>query len=227
MEEEEGHETMATRTLYLTPLSHFSRKVRVVLEEMRLECDFSYAPNLLSEDPADFGGNPILRVPVLKDGTNWVVESDNIVRYLLDTYDPGNDRFSFLHMTVPQRNALAFITAVMGAEVELTLSRRSGIRPGEGEAYFHRYREVIHNCLQWLETEGRSTWPDTEFSYLDIALICMWDHLQHGRLVELQGQYPWITNRTEGHSGRQSVRDTSPENQQELQWKLYPSQRPT
>ena len=133
MEEEEGHETMATRTLYLTPLSHFSRKVRVVLEEMRLDCEFSYAPNLLSEDPGDFGGNPILRVPVLEDGANWVVESDNIVRYLLDTYDPGNDTFSFLHMTVPQRNALAFITAVMavvrsnaGASSSCNRTRSSG-----------------------------------------------------------------------------------------------------
>src|SRR5262245_24148274 len=51
------------RVLYLTPLSHFSRKVRIVLRELDLSYDESYVPNLLSADPADFGGNPILRVP--------------------------------------------------------------------------------------------------------------------------------------------------------------------
>src|SRR5262245_14544310 len=171
------------RVLYLTPLSHFSRKVRIVLRELGLDCEESYVPNLLSADPSDFGGNPILRVPVLRDGAQWVVESDQIVRYLLETYDRGNDRFAFFSMSTDQRNALSIVSAVMGADVELLLSRRSGLGDQAGGLYFSRYREVIDRGLAWLEGNAATIWPAVELSYLDIALLCMWDHLRYNKFV--------------------------------------------
>ena len=85
--------TKPERKLMLKPLSHFSRKVRIVLEELDLAYSPEYAPDLLSSDPAQFGGNPILRVPVLQDGSDWIVESDAIVRFVLEKYGPGDDRF--------------------------------------------------------------------------------------------------------------------------------------
>lgn len=217
----------AGRVLYLTPLSHFSRKVRIVLRELDLAYDESYVPNLLSADPADFGGNPILRVPVLRDGANWVVESDQIVRYVLEAYDRNSDRFAFVSMTTAQRNALSIVSAVMGADVELTLSKRSGLVDHAGALYFRRYREVIEHGLAWLERNGAMIWPHVEFSYLDIALLCMWDHLRYGRLLDETVPYPWIDARTSRHAARPSVAATAPERMQSLQWELYPSQRPT
>jgi len=147
--------------LYLTPLSHFSRKCRIVLREIGLACEESYVPNLLSADPADFGGNPILRVPVLRDGPHWVIESDQIVRYLLESYDHGRDRFAFFSMSTAQRNALSIVSAVMGAEVELILSKRSGLAEHAGGIYFSRYREVIVHGLAWLERNAAAIWPVT------------------------------------------------------------------
>jgi len=215
------------RVLYLTPLSHFSRKVRIVLRELDLACDESYVPNLLSADPADFGGNPILRVPVLRDGANWVVESDQIVRYLLDAYDRGGDRFAFSSMSTAQRNALSIVSAIMGADVELILSKRSGLADHASGLYFGRYREVIDHGLAWLEENAATIWPAVDFSYLDIALLCMWDHLRHGGLLGETVSYPWIDARTLRHAARASVAATAPEQMQSLQWELYPSQRPT
>lgn len=214
------------RVLYLTPQSHYSRKVRIVLRELSLACEESYVPDLLSSDPADFGGNPILRVPVLRDGDGWVIESDQIVRHVLETYDPGHDRFRFFSMNAAQRNALSIVSAVMGAEVELILSRRSGLAAEAGALYFGRYRTVIGQGLAWLETNGVSVWPEAEFSYLDIALLCMWDHLRYNRLRDETRAWPWIDARTARHASRPSVAETSPERMQALQWELYPSQRP-
>jgi glutathione S-transferase len=215
------------RTLYLTPQSHFSRKVRIVMDEIGLECEFVYAPNLLSTDPAKFGGNPILRVPVMQDGATWIIESDSIVRYVLETYDAGRDRFGFAAMTTEQRNALSVISAIMGAEVELILSSRSGLSPEVGGHYFRRYREVIRHGLEWIGAHAPALWPETEFSYLDIALICMWDHLEYNGLVELGGTSPWIRERTARHAARPSVVATAPKQMEALQWEIYPSQRPT
>jgi len=212
--------------LYLTPLSHFSRKCRIVLREIGLACEESYVPNLLSADPADFGGNPILRVPVLRDGPHWVIESDQIVRYLLESYDHGRDRFAFFSMSTAQRNALSIVSAVMGAEVELILSKRSGLAEHAGGIYFSRYREVIGHGLAWLERNAAAIWPEVEFSYLDIALLCMWDHLRYNRLHDETASWRWIEARALRHASRESVAVTAPERMQALQWELYPSQRP-
>jgi len=214
------------RKLFLTPLSHFSRKVRIVLEELGIDCEYEYVPDLLSADSSDFGGNPILRVPVLQDGQEWVVESDSIVRYLVEQYDPGNDRFCLFSMSPLQRDALAFISALMGAEVEILLAQRSGIQQVEQLSYFRRYFAVIRNCLSWLESNGSRVWTDPGLSYLDIALICMWDHLRYCKTVETSGRYPWIEEQTAKHRSRHSFETTSPSRMESLQWDLYPSQRP-
>lgn len=220
-------ESRESRILYLTPLSHFSRKVRIVLRELGVACQESYVPNLLSTDPDDFGGNPIMRVPVLRDGPHWVIESDQIVRYLLETYDRDNDRFAFFSMTAAQRNALSIVSAIMGAEVELILSKRSGLAEAAGGLYFQRYRDVIGHGLAWLELHGAALWPEAELSYLDVALLCMWDHLRHNGLRDETRPYPWIEARTRRHVSRASVVETSPDAMQALQWELYPSQRPS
>src|SRR5262245_35389732 len=190
------------RVLYLTPLSHFSRKCRIVMREIGLAYEESYVPNLLSADPADFGGNPILRVPVLQDGEHWIIESDQIVRHVLEAYDRGSDRFAFFSMSIAQRNALSIVSAIMGAEVELILSKRSGLVDQAGGLYFRRYREVIEHGLAWLERDAAGIWPEGEFSYLDIALVCMWDHLRHGRLRDESDSCPWIEARTLRYASR-------------------------
>lgn len=120
-----------TIRLHATPLSHFARKVRILLRELELDVDLVWTRDLLSDDPADFGGNPILRVPTLVDGGTWVVESDRIARYLVERHDPA-DRLGVLALGVAQRNALAMIDAAMGAEVELLLSARSGMQDIRG-----------------------------------------------------------------------------------------------
>ena len=217
---------MNRRILHLTPQSHFSRKVRIVLAELGLEYECAYAPDLLSRAPSDFGGNPILRVPVLEDGEEWVVESDAITRYLLETYDGGRDRFHYFGMTPPQRNALSILSAIMGAEVELILSQRSGIGADEGRLYFARYRGVIRHGLSWIEEHAAALWPPADFSYLDVALICMWDHLRYNMVADGLEACSWIAGRTAKFRMRPSVAATSPEKMEELQWKLYPSQRP-
>ena len=214
------------RVLYLTPLSHFSRKVRIVLREIDLVCEESWVPDLLSADPADFGGNPILRVPVLRDGPAWIVESDQIVRYVLETYAKGTNRLAFFSMNAAQRNALSIISAIMGAEVELILSRRSGLVTEGAGLYFRRFREVIAHGMDWLERNAAAIWPEAEFSYLDIALICMWDHLGHIRLRDETGSWPWIEAQAKRHASRPSVAATAPAQMQALQWELYPSQKP-
>jgi glutathione S-transferase len=52
-----------------TPLSHFTRKIRVLLAELGVEFEFVRAPGVLAPATASYGGNPLLRVPTLVDGS--------------------------------------------------------------------------------------------------------------------------------------------------------------
>jgi glutathione S-transferase len=112
--------------LYATPLSHFARKVRIVLSELQVPFELVFVGDLLSSDPSDFGGNPILRIPTFRDEDHWIVESDQITRYIVERHDPS-DRLGRLQLGPDQRNALSMINAAMAAEVEILLATRSGI----------------------------------------------------------------------------------------------------
>ncbi|MEO0478031.1 MAG: glutathione S-transferase family protein [Planctomycetota bacterium] len=209
--------------LYLTPLSHFSRKVVIVATELGLEFERKYVPDLLSNDPQDFGGNPILRVPVWEDGEDWILESDAIVGFLIDRYG-GGDRLGYRGLSSPQRNALSLLNAIMAAEVELVLSARSGCKRN---AFFVRYEYVIERSLGWLEQHGEAIWTSTPFSYLDVVLVCMWDHLQHSGVLPVLPSCRWIGRRVRSFDIRPNVRESSPVQMQDLQWQLYPSQGPS
>lgn len=199
--------------LYATPLSHFARKIRILLQELKIPFELEYVENLLSSDPADFGGNPILRIPTLVDDVHWVVESDQIARHVVERFDP-QDRFGVLHRNMQQRNALSMINAAMGAEVEILLSQRSGIEGIQDFNYFRRYYVVIDRCLDWLEAEGAQIWPEQDCSYLDMALACMWDHLAHYQTTAKLEQCPWIAQRVDSLRQRQAFEETAPDSAQ-------------
>ena len=57
--------------LYGRSSSHFTRIVRIFAAEMELELEFVLIRDLMSQDPADYGDNPALKMPTLEspDGT--------------------------------------------------------------------------------------------------------------------------------------------------------------
>src|SRR5689334_912784 len=46
--------------------SHFTRIARIFAAELRTDYSFRVVRDLMSSDPADYGGNPALRIPVLQ-----------------------------------------------------------------------------------------------------------------------------------------------------------------
>lgn len=193
--------------LYGTPLSHFTRKIRILLHELGVPFDFVRTPSLLEASTPSYGANPLMRIPTLVAGGTTVIESDHIARYIVETYDPV-DRFSVRTPSVAAMNRLAVLNGIMGHEVTLILARRGGLEDLDSVAYFRKLFHSIASGLAWLDRELD---PDAgDFDYVDIATICMWDHAVHYQLVPGLDGYPRIAARAAHFADRESVARTTP-----------------
>lgn len=190
-----------------TPLSHFARKVRIVLHELEIPFAFERVPNLLTTDAAGYGKNPLMRVPTLIDGEQWVIESDHIVRHIVTTRAP-HDPLRVLSPTVAEMNRLAVVSGIMANEVTIILAARGGLADVMSHAYFQKLAAAMSAGLAWLDREldpGREG-----FDYVDVATICMWQHVVHYGLVPGLDGYPSIAGRVARFAERPSVAGTTP-----------------
>ena len=193
--------------LYGTPLSHFTRKIRILLHELGVAFDFVRTPSLLEPSTPSYGANPLMRIPTLVHGGTTVIDSDHIARYVVETYDPA-DRVSVRTSNVVAMNRLAVLNGIMGHGVTLILARRGGLEDLDSVTYFRKLVRSIGSGLEWLDREID---PDAEgFDYVDISTISMWDHMVHYQLVPGLDSYHRVAARVAHFAGRDSVARTAP-----------------
>jgi glutathione S-transferase len=191
--------------LHGTPLSHFTRKIRILLDELDVPFEMVWTPGVLADSAEAYGDNPLMRIPTLVDGATTVVDSDHIARYLVGRFD-AEDRFGVRSERVVDMNRLAVTSGVMANEVVLILARRGGLEDLESVTYFRKLFAAIGNGLAWLDARVDD---DPRFDWRDIALVCMWQHLAHYKLVDL-APYPKIAARVARFADRSSVASTAP-----------------
>jgi glutathione S-transferase len=194
--------------LFGTPLSHFTRKIRILLAELGVEFDFVRTPSVLATSSAAYGDNPLMRVPTLVQGGETVIESDHIARYLVGKYDPG-DRLGVRKECVRNLNRLAVVNGIMDNEVVLILAKRSGFTDLEGVAYFRKLATAIDTGLAWLDDHTDP--DDANFDYGDIVTICMWQHATYYKIAHGLDGYRRLAARVAHFSARPSVAATTPE----------------
>lgn len=197
--------------LYATPLSHFSRKIRILLAELGIPFEWVQTPGVMDPTLATYGDNPLLRIPTLVDGDHTLIESDHIARYIVAKLDP-RDWFGVNSVEVDALNRLAVANGVMANEVTILLAKRGGLDI-TGAVYFEKLLTAIEQGLAWLD--ARIT-PDAPFDYRDIALICMWQHVEHYGLVSALERFPRISTRVAMFASRPSVATTTPAESKKL-----------
>jgi glutathione S-transferase len=201
---------MATLELHGTPLSHFTRKVRILLAELGVAYDFVRASSVLATSPEAYGNNPLMRVPTLVHGDVTLIDSDHIARYLVAAFDP-QDRLGVESRRADDLNRLAVVNGIMANGVVLILAKRGGLADVEQVAYFRKLAGAIDTGLAWLDAH---VVPEHDrFDYGDIAMVCMWQHLVYyglPMLAPLDG-YPRLAARVAHLSERDAVARTTPE----------------
>jgi glutathione S-transferase len=199
---------MSNLRLVGTPLSHFTRKIRILLAEFEVPFEFDRSPGVLAPPGAAYGDHPLQRVPVLFHGPVTLIESDYIARYLVSQFDPA-DRFSVRSEHVADLNHLAVVNGIMNNEVVLILAKRAGLTQLEDVAYFRKLIGAIDSGLTWLDTN--IDLDRDSFDYRDIASICLWQHLIHYRMAADPARYPRLAARVTRFGERPSVAGTTPE----------------
>lgn len=189
-----------------TPLSHFTRKIRVLLVELGVDFEFVRVAGLMTSTPSSYGDNPLLRVPTLVHDGKTIMESDHIARYLVAAFDPP-DRLRVRSDDVDDLNTLAVINTIMGNEVIPLLAKRGGLEDVDGVAYFRKLKAAMLEGLRWLD--GHVDVGRDSFDYRDVALVCMWQHLEHYRPVPLES-FARVRARVDRFASRASVSSTTP-----------------
>lgn len=198
---------MDTLRLYGTPLSHFTRKLRILLAELEVPHEYVRTTSVLATSAAAYADNPLMRAPTLVDGDEMLIESDHIARYLVGKFDPA-DRFGVRSERVADLNRLAVVNGIMNNEVVLLLARRGGVADLEGVVYFRKLLQAIDQGLAWLEAH---TDPQRDgFDYGDIATICLWQHMLHYAFTPGLTNYPRVAARVDRFAARPSVARTTP-----------------
>lgn len=157
--------------LHYTPRSHFSRKVRILIDAWSLDVELEDVGNVA--DAETFGGHPLMKVPTLVVDGLHLFEADHIARYLSRRYDP-DDRFDVLTEDPAQLNARAVLNGIMADEVELILAQRTGLDTMHPR--FAKMRRAIESGMAWLESHADLFL--NEPSYAGFHLVCMWDHVE-------------------------------------------------
>ncbi len=164
--------------LIITPTSPFARKVRIVMAEKRIECEFEtdipWEPDTRVPEFNPLGKVPVL---VLDDGTT-LFDSRVIVEYL-DTISP-------VHRLIPEggrpriqvRRWEALADGVSEAAVLIFLERKRPQAQQSPEWILRQEQKVFRGIEAIAEELGDRTWCTGEFFNLaDIAVGCALGYL--------------------------------------------------
>ncbi|HEX7046576.1 MAG TPA: glutathione S-transferase [Gammaproteobacteria bacterium] len=191
--------------LFATPRSHFSRKVRLLLDHYELDYELIDIGNVANADEALFQGNPLMQVPVLRDKDLWLIESDHVAAHLVRRCDP-DDRYRVLTHDPAVLNMRAVMNGIMADEVKIVLAERTGLDT-KPHAFFQKALAGIKNGLQWLD--GQAIFFNVgQPGYLEFHLVCLWDHLKIYNLVSLD--YPALDSVTRELNTQERITRSAP-----------------
>jgi len=164
-----------------TPKSHFTRKVRLLLDHLNVSYELRDIGDVSTDQIERFDGNPSLTVPVAMIGDDIVFDSDEIARHIISISNPGDD--FYVRATSPDvLNTRSVLNAAMSAEVRLIVAQRLN-QCTDGSRFFAKSKSILHHSLTWCASRCELFNPGAP-TYLDFHFKSFWDHASHYGLIE-------------------------------------------
>ena len=187
--------------------SVFTRCLRLVAHELGVAYELVVAADLQSQDPADYGGNPALKLPALQTESGIWFGALNGCRALARRARCERDLAWPEDLEDPlTANAQELVLQGMSTEVTLIMSRLSD----EGRAAA-KADVSLKNSLTWLDErlpEILRRLPSRRLpSVLEVTLFCFVSHLSLRSVLETSG-FVHLEGFRRDFGGRDSARRT-------------------
>jgi glutathione S-transferase len=188
--------------------SHFTRIARIFAGELGVEYEYRVVLDITSQDPETYGGNPALKVPVLKTEQGSWFGALNVCRELarrstrkLRAVWPEE-----LEQPLPA-NAQELVVQSMSTGVTLVMAKTVS-----GAAPFDKVRQSLKNSIDWLEanvSDAVAALPDDrDLSFLEVSLYCLVRHLEFREIIAT-APYAALNRFCDGFELRSSARGTA------------------
>lgn len=162
--------------LFGSTTSPYARRLRLFMQDIAHE--FVHVDIFNSRDRAGIQrDNPTLKIPMLKDGEQTVLDSGNIYRYL-------QDKLGAPSLTWDQQNLLTIIDAANESLVQLLILSRSEIDVSSDKMYFRIQRERLDVVFSHIEQKAQQGAFDN-WDYLSMSLFCLLDWVMFRQLHDI------------------------------------------
>lgn len=207
------HDIMGDRPSRLVILgrssSHFTRVTRIFAGELGVEHEFRVLFDLTSTDPADYAGNPALKIPVLVTQKGSCYGALNACRELARR--SSENRLVVWPEALPDAlacNAQELVLHAMSTEVILIMAKMTG---GAASVPAKALRS-LENTMAWLEgnaSDVLGSLPEPRhLSFLEVSLYCLVTHLEFREVLSTES-YPALREFAERFGTRASARVTA------------------
>ncbi len=153
--------------------SPFVRITRIVCEELGLPYQLEETPPFARMTPeqnsALIENNPLMKVPVMVDGSQKIIDSRIIISYLLKKHKGGGDFRTNFPASADEDNIVTTLYGIMDAGVLRYIMHNSYPGIDMNSAYMGRSQERIGHGLDWLDGQqslGKS------FGVPEALLVC-------------------------------------------------------
>lgn len=194
--------------------SVFTRLPLYFAERLAVPCEFVAISDMTRVDPQAYGGNPALKLPILRIDGRTVFGALNICRTIAERAATLGQQPRIVWpedlRDVVSRNAQELVWHAMAAQVQLVMGTVLARLPADN-VFFVKARAGLEGSLQWLDAnldEALAALPHREISVLEISLLCLVEHLAFRPTVPLD-PYPKLRAFTQGFASDPSAQRTA------------------
>lgn len=161
--------------------SHFTRLARIFAAELEVPYQLVPVYDMKAMDVEVFGGNPAMKIPVLRSERSILIGAENICRALAERAT-ARKRIVWPEQLTGDlaRNAQELVWHCMAAQVQLILGTALYKLPAENP-FFVKTRAGFEGALGWLDTNLGAVLaqlPPRDLSLFEASLHCLVEHMQ-------------------------------------------------
>lgn len=200
--------TQPNLTIIGSYTSPFARIARVACEELKLPYKLEVTGFFATSTPEQAtmveNNNPLMRIPVLLDDEETILDSRVIVTYLARRYGNGSAFANSLPQTPAQENIITVTNGALDAAILRVILKNTQPNISLDEGYAARSLTRVQHSLAWLDTHWQ---PNEQFGIAEALLICALEWLQKRTILDCIG-YHTLQDILRRHSDRDSLLKT-------------------